>query len=439
MQLLTQFKRVALPLTVLAQSLIALPQPVAQALPAQVTDKQIRCFYKNGFTPQDRCEVTVTATEVEVQLTEYQDIDRPSDERIARRSRREPSPPQTLNFRIPLTEIITLSGQQIEDDSNGERAPLSILFVQAADDPTQGSYTSFLQLNATDALAKALTERWEAISGEPQRNALRDRLRAGAVAGDRAAQLQQLLENKTCVRCDLQGVDLSDAKLRDANLMGANLEGADLAGANLAGANLLAANLDNANLTAARLTADLNLATLNAANLTEANLEGSSLRYANLQGAILNQAELKLATLQGAVLENADLTEARLDGASLRQANLMGANLENADMTDYRVYGGDPVLSGLNRGLLAANLGLLSIATGIVSATVPSETISTDLTEANLTNTNLQNVDLDSAILTNTNLRGANLTNAKLRDSDLAVLNLCGATLPDGSQSQQGC
>jgi uncharacterized protein YjbI with pentapeptide repeats len=431
MQSLTQLRRVALPLAVLT----VLPQPVAQGLPTQVTGQQIRCYYGGGFTPQDRCEVTVTATEIEVHLTEYQDMDDPADERIARRPRREPAPPQTLNFSIPFTEIITLSGQAIEDDADTERAPLSILFVQAADDPTQGSHTSFLQLSATNALAEALTERWEAIAGETQRNALRDRLRAGGAAGDRAAQLQQLLENKTCVRCDLQGVDLSDAKLRNANLMGANLAGANLAGANLAGANLLAANLDNANLTEARLTANLILATLDAANLTEANLEAASLHYASLQDAILTQAELKLATLQGARLENADLTESRLDGANLRQANLSGANLENANMTDYRIYGTDPVLSGLG----VANFGLLSVAAGIVSATVPSQTISTDLTEANLTNTNLQNVDLDSAILTNTNFSGANLTNAKLRDRDLAILNFCGATLPDGSQSQQGC
>lgn len=69
-----------------------------------------------------------------------------------------------------------------------------------------------------------------------------------------AQQLQQLLQTKQCIACDLSGADLANQDLSGANLVGANLTSANLSGANLTGADLTGANLLGANLS------DVNLA-----------------------------------------------------------------------------------------------------------------------------------------------------------------------------------
>ncbi len=51
------------------------------------------------------------------------------------------------------------------------------------------------------------------------------------------ADLDQLLQNKICEKCDLSDADLRDANLRDANLRDANLRGADLRDADLSNAD----------------------------------------------------------------------------------------------------------------------------------------------------------------------------------------------------------
>jgi uncharacterized protein YjbI with pentapeptide repeats len=71
--------------------------------------------------------------------------------------------------------------------------------------------------------------------------------------------VQQLLDSKECVGCDLRG-----ANLAGLDLSGANLQAADLTGVNLEGAKLENAILTDADLSQANLTnADLGCATVN--------------------------------------------------------------------------------------------------------------------------------------------------------------------------------
>ena len=124
--------------------------------------------------------------------------------------------------------------------------------------------------------------------------------------------------------------NLSGANLTKASLDGANLSRANLREANLSEAILIAANLREANLSEAILIG----ATLFRANLREADLRWTNLREANLSGANLSEANLSEANLSGANLSEANLSEANLGGAALVDTNLIDATL-----TDCRIYG----------------------------------------------------------------------------------------------------
>ncbi len=62
------------------------------------------------------------------------------------------------------------------------------------------------------------------------------------------ADLDQLLQNNICEKCDLSDAELRDAELRDADLSNADLRGADLRDADLSNADLRGAELSNADL-----------------------------------------------------------------------------------------------------------------------------------------------------------------------------------------------
>ncbi len=98
--------------------------------------------------------------------------------------------------------------------------------------------------------------------------------------------VDRLLDDETCVECDLSGLDLS----------GKDLEGADLERANLSGTNL------------------------SGADLSEANLKGADLSGANLSGADLSEADLYKADCSGADLTGADMTDALTDSTDFTGA-----------------------------------------------------------------------------------------------------------------------
>jgi len=103
--------------------------------------------------------------------------------------------------------------------------------------------------------------------------------------------VHQLLQGRTCSRCDLADADLIHADLRDADLSQASLQRANLSGVNLDGA------------------------TLQRADLSFTSLNGASLRGADLRGS----------RLYGTDLRQADLSGARLDPGALEQSHWLGA------------------------------------------------------------------------------------------------------------------
>jgi len=126
-----------------------------------------------------------------------------------------------------------------------------------------------------------------------------------------------VLISKSCVNCDLSGIDLSGANLSGADLQGANLSAAILAGAktDLSGALFNNASLKNADLSVARLYG---------ANFTNANLEGANLRSAfltnNLSAGIRNPANFT-----GAHLKDVNLSSAQLNGTIFDSASFYGS------------------------------------------------------------------------------------------------------------------
>jgi len=107
----------------------------------------------------------------------------------------------------------------------------------------------------------------------------------GAQASPQA--VLQLLDQRRCVGCRLQGADLVQAQLQQVDLRRAQLERANLSGAQLDGANL----------------------------------SGASLHFTSLHGASLRGSDLRGTSLVGADLRDADLTGALLDPAGLSQAH----------------------------------------------------------------------------------------------------------------------
>lgn len=272
--------------------------------------------------------------------------------------------------------------------------------------PTDGTpnRTNFLTLRTSDEFDASLREAFSAASQDSLAT-LRAQLSTSAYSNsDQATQIEQLLEDNTCIQCDLRQADLSGADLEEANLEGANLEGADLSGANLKGAYLVGVNLDQA-------------------NLSEANLSRARLTLATLQNANLSQSTLNIANLQNVLLQNADLSGAEVQGVDLSRSDLTGANLEDADLSQFRVQ--------------RSALSLLTNPTAML--VVPTDRYTTVLRDTNLSNANLKGADFQEAVFDSTNLRGADLTDAQLAETDTAGASFCGATMPDGKQSQQGC
>jgi|GEM_PF-416352 len=268
--------------------------------------------------------------------------------------------------------------------------------------------------------------------------------------------IQRLLDDKSCVRCDLSGADLSEADLENANLEGANLSNAILTDANLDRAYLLGANMQNAVLNNSSLKyaelpySSLNGADLHSARFSASNLIGTSLVNANLSSAELND----FTSLKFSNLNNANLEGAKLEGVNLNDANLRSANLKNASVSSDAVIKRNTAYivksSFKNANLTDANLTNIT-ASGVVfdranlsNAVLAEADLSVSkfgknelfnsLMEADLTNADLSNSQLDRA-----NFSGARLQDANLNNANLESAVLCKTTMPDGSISEAGC
>jgi uncharacterized protein YjbI with pentapeptide repeats/beta-lactamase regulating signal transducer with metallopeptidase domain len=189
---------------------------------------------------------------------------------------------------------------------------------------------------------------------------------------------------KSCVGCDLRGVNWAGRDLHNANytgvdFSGANLSGANLSGSILTGADFTKANLSRASFRSAQLTgcdfthanlegADFTNAGMSACEFAGARLAGSQLRdvvnvckgcnfsHADLSGLNLagvrvsgddfSHADLRNVNFAGAELVGSDLSSARLDGANLagatlNECDLDGVDLKHVDLSKTKLIGMD--------------------------------------------------------------------------------------------------
>jgi len=331
----------------------------------------------------------------------------------------------SLEIKIPFEKVFAQSHQIW---NNVHRLEFGYLVEPDSD---QGNRTNFVTIFTNEEFANSLSTQ---LSQTPAATQFVSGSQVNTPS-DASSQVQQLLETKQCVRCDLRGADLTGEDLDEANLEGANLEGANLKDTSLEGAYLVSANLNQANLT----EADLESSNLSLASLNEAVLEDADLRAVNLQGANLQQANLQgvrlsaPALLQDADLRNANLRDADIQGASLEGANLEGTDLKGADLSDTSVS-------------LKDIPGNYSVGEFLIDWVIVGFPVSdrgtkfyTNLRNVNLRNTNLTEANLEDALTEGADLSNANLSKAKLSDVDLSEANLCGATMSDGSTSNQGC
>jgi uncharacterized protein YjbI with pentapeptide repeats len=176
---------------------------------------------------------------------------------------------------------------------------------------------------------------------------------ASVQAGESDALLQ-LLDQRSCPRCQLQDADLVHANLRDADLQGARLQRANLSQAQLDGANL------------------------QGADLSFTTLEGASLRGADLRGARLMGTDLRQADLSGAQLSPNALGSAHwkqaigVDASAKSYADLHNAGVEAAMQGRHgqaETFFGEAILkqpdspvSWLARGMSRADQGKTDLA-----------------------------------------------------------------------------
>ena len=152
------------------------------------------------------------------------------------------------------------------------------------------------------------------------------------------------LQQKSKIRTNLNGANLTDANLRGANLAGAILEEADLMGAILEEADLRGADLTDADLTGADLSgARLNETNFSGANLAsalfiDANIWFTDLRDADLRGANFSFSNITEAKLAGAIFENTLFISATINTAGLAEILAKsGADLSAAIVPAYEI------------------------------------------------------------------------------------------------------
>ena len=179
---------------------------------------------------------------------------------------------------------------------------------------------------------------------------------------------------------------------------------------------------------------DLESANLSGKDLSGANLRDARLMKANLRGTILSDADLSGADVTDALYDDAtswpfDFTKlkkgmhriepgAKLIEAQLQKADLRGADLRRAEMSGADVKGA--LYNESTRwpiGFDAEDKGAFKIGPF------------TDLSDQNLSKTDLRGALLQGAYLVDATFTTANLSEADLARANLAEANLTGANL----------
>jgi uncharacterized protein YjbI with pentapeptide repeats len=246
---------------------------------------------------------------------------------------------------------------------------------------------------------------------------------------NKSADLETFMQTGKCYRCDLSGLDLRES-IQSLRARGITpyLKQANLSGANLAGTNLSGVQLREAILT----DADLEGANLSGAHLPKAHLIRTNLTNANLHNALC----------RGTIFDATILTNTNLTGTHLNKAQLINLDpfidLSAADFTQ-KVKSEEPqdkqesFYKFLQTGQCdKCDLSGLDLREAIQTLRSQGKTIY--LKQADVSGSNLSNVDLSGAHfrkakLVDTNLENSNLQNANLPGTDLTNANLINANL----------
>lgn len=218
-------------------------------------------------------------------------------------------------------------------------------------------------------------------------------LSSPAIAGN-SMDIEQFLETKRCIQCDL-----SEVEFVNKDLSGARLTSTDLSAANLENSNLSQSDLSQGDLSYAKF----NKCQLKGANFTESNLSESSFIEADLSEANLSGAYLVKANFNRANLKGTKFTSLFGKPANLKQVNFSDANLQSSVLR--------------NTNLSSANLSGSDLTKGVDLRGVKLD--KANLSNANLSNANLRDASLNFVNLKNTILTQADFSNANLMGSDL--------------------
>ena len=200
---------------------------------------------------------------------------------------------------------------------------------------------------------------------------------------------------------NLSHINLSGTNLTGADLSGTNLTGADLSGADLTGAVLIETNLNGADLTNTILEDALFCRTI----MPYGSIKSDSSRILTVQQLLKLYAagERKFPSI---VISRADL----------RNKNLRGINLFDPKSSDYPIYRSYLLNSDLSDANLEGSL---------------LENIS--FRKSNLSSINLSEATLRSIDFTDVNLRDANFSRADTERIDFTRTDLAGARIAEHS------
>jgi uncharacterized protein YjbI with pentapeptide repeats len=194
---------------------------------------------------------------------------------------------------------------------------------------------------------------------------------------------------KSCVGCDLRGV----------NWAGRDLHGADYTGVDFSGANLAGVNLSES--------------ALSGTDFTKANLRSASFRYARLTGCDFSQANLEGVDFTGVRVSECEFTGANLAGSQLRDVldGCKGCDFSHADLgglnlAGVRITGDD---------FSHADLRNVSFA--------GAELVGSDFSIARLDGANFAGATLTECDLDGVNLKRVDFSKTKLIDMDVPEIN----------------
>lgn len=433
------------------------------------------------------CKVWVTEDEITVFLEQGNPIRERDDQRA------------TFSIAFSKDQLFssyfsTTGGSYLGEGFNAERKGSGFvriveLGMKLDEEAEQLNRTSFLTVYTyDDAFAKQLLE---LDIKEHSNSEIRQRTQAylressdsaSSTNISKESAINQLLETRACVRCDLSNVDLSGTDLRNTNLEGANLSGANLSEANLAQAYLVGAILDGAALIDTNLArATLVMVSLSlTTNLQGADLSGVALVLSDADSVDFSGTDLspsdfrsplyrRASVLSRSSLRNANFEKTQPKGSNFSHADLSNANLTGAAFTlmgvvvsyveSTTVYNVPSVFHGTNlmhANLAGASFSLADLTGASLEDANLTESIFTKaiLSLANLSNANLADALLDQsslvgtnfshALFQNTQMNGANLTLTNLTGVDLSTSQLedakfCATQMPDGAIAAQDC